>query len=186
MYRSVTARFHRTKSNDLAVTFLPLALAFGLRGVLRNAALSEAAFSIVQIALAAFLVAAFLWSYRFYFRSFRCTLVERGDQTQAFPAGSVTFERLIGDKSRIYERVLAKEILCLLEPGQDCGNAALQPERTFLLTAQPASDACRLIYRQSGHTYCAKFHPDPQQKAILLRWIAENNLPTSGEEGNES
>lgn len=186
MHQSITARFNRTKSNDLAVTFLPLALAFGLRGVLQKASLSPAAFSAVQVVLVVFLIVAFAWSYRFYFRAFRCTLVERGDGKQVFPEGSLTFERLIGDKARIYERVLANEMLCLLEPGQD--NVSLRPERNFLLTAQRASGACRLFYRQGGHTYCAIFHPDPQQKAILLRWIEENQqaAPTTGGQQIES
>lgn len=169
MYESTSRRFARSKNNDLFVTFFPLALAFGIRGLLQKAQLAPSLFLISQILLGIFLAAAFFLSYRFYFKSFRYTLVEKRENGHlGFPAGSLTFERVFGDKKRIYERVMADEMLGLSTPGVPAPPAEkVAAKNTYCLTAQSAQAACRLYYRQHNTTYCAVFYPDEQQKRVL-------------------
>ena len=94
-----------------------------------------------------------------------------------FPDDSLTFERVQNKKSRIYERVRRQEMLCLLEPGEDYDEKRFGPvSRTFLMTARSAKSAARLYYKQDGTVYCAKFHPDAEQNALLRRWIGENAI----------
>ena len=118
MYQSDVQRFERSKNTDLFVTFFPLVLAFGLRGFLLKTGLPEAALFAAQALLAVFLAAAFLLSHHCYFRLFRYTVAERGGS--GYPAESLTFERLCGKKSRIYERVLRGEMLYLAAPDERC------------------------------------------------------------------
>lgn len=176
MYQSEASRFVRTKSNDLTITFLPLLLAFGLRGVLKTMKIPGNIFMAIQVFLACFLVAVFVLSYRFYFRTFRYTIVDRdakrSDSRCQFPKGSLTFERLMGDKARIYERVMASEMLCLLEPNQTYDAARFgTPSKTYNLRAKAPATAYRLYYQQEGIVYCARFHPDEQQVSVLRSWI---------------
>ncbi len=171
MHQSEVGRFERSKTNDMIVTFLPIVLVFALRSVLRTADIPNSAFFAAQLVMALFLVAVFVLSYRFYFRTFRYTLVDLGRQERGYPAGSLTFERLMGDKARIYERVLSPEVLCLLEPGQEYDEKTYgAPAKTYDLTALPRSSAHRLYYRQESIVYCALFHPDPEQVEILRDW----------------
>ena len=182
MYQSVAARFERTKSNDLIITFLPLALAFGLRGVLQKAQLSAVGYYAGQAALAVFLVACFILAYRFYFRSFVYTVVDRGgrESQRGYPPGSLTFERYLGEKSRIYERVLAKEVVAFVPPGQT-GAPAPRPFQTYCLTVKPGATASRLYYRQEGKLYCAVFHPSQEQAEVLRSWAANSSHQTDKE-----
>ena len=172
------ARFSRTRNGDMAVTFVPILLAFGLRGVLSTASIPRAAFNLIQVCLVIFVAAAFILSYRFYFRSFRYTVVSKqgaGRKGGSYPPGSLTFERFINRKSRIYERVRAGEMLCLLAPGEPYDEKRFgAPSRRFNLTALSGSTAHRLYYRQKGIVYCALFHPSQEQAALLQSWIREN------------
>ncbi len=177
MYQCEVTRFARSRNNDLALTFVPILFAFGLRGVLSSADIPQTLFMIIQILLVAFVVAAFVLSYWFYFRYFRYTVVDKGEgkKGNSFPAGSLTFERLINKKARIYERVMAKEMLCLLAPGEDYDAARFgAPAKTYNLTAKAVSTAYRLYYRQEKTVYCALFHPDAEQIQVLRSWIEEN------------
>lgn len=44
------------------------------------------------------------------------------------------------------------------------------------MTARSAKSAARLYYKQDGTVYCAKFHPDAEQTALLRRWAGENAI----------
>ena len=181
MYQSDVQRFERSKNTDLFVTFFPLVLAFGLRGFLLKTGLPEAALFAAQALLAVFLAAAFLLSHHCYFRLFRYTVAERGGS--GYPAESLTFERLCGKKSRIYERVLRGEMLYLAAPDERCA-AYGKPSASYRLTVLPSRSACRLNNRQEGTLYCAAFHPDERQAAVLRRWTgqdkAENRPEAAG------
>lgn len=173
MYESTVERFERTQNNDLFVTFVPILLVFGLRGVLKNQ-ISSVAFLILQIVMALALIIWFLLSYRFYFRAFRYIMVD-DNRAHHFPVYSLTFERLLSKKSRIYERVMGNEMLCLLDPGEAYDEAQFGvSEKPYVLTALSESTAMQLYYKQDGKVYCAKFHPDEEQIRVLQAWINEN------------
>ena len=178
MYQCDVARFDRTRNGDMAVTFVPILLAFGLRGVLSTADIPRMAFNLIQVCLVIFVVAAFVLSYRFYFRSFRYTVVSSqgsGRKGSSYPPATLTFERFINRKSRIYERVRAGEMLCLLAPGEKYDEKRFGTlSRRFNLTALSASTAHRLYYKQKGIVYCALFHPNKEQTELLQSWIREN------------
>lgn len=179
MYQSVSQRFQRKGSNDLIVTFLPVVVVLTLHSYLRNAGLDPTVFRALQITSIVLLAALLAAVNHFYFRSFCYTLIDgsedRPREALRFPDDSLTFERVQNKKSRIYERVCRHEMLCLLEPGEVYDEARFGPvSRTFLMTANSAKSAARLYYKQDGAVYCAKFHPDAEQTALLRRWIEEN------------
>lgn len=181
MYQCEVTRFSRSRNGDMAVTFVPILFAFGLRGVLSTANIPRTAFLIIQVCLVIFVVAAFILSYWFYFRYFRYTVVSKqgdGRKGSSYPPASLTFERLINQKSRIYERVRAREMLCLLAPGEAYDEKRFgAPAKQYNLTALSASTAHRLYYRQKGIVYCALFHPNAEQVSMLQSWIRENQAP---------
>lgn len=180
MYQSVSQRFPRSKNNDLFVTFLPVIIVFTLHSYLRSAGLDEILFRVLQALAIALLVVLLLALNLFYFRAFRYTIVgsgqERPKELRMFPENSLTFERLQNKKSRVYECVKKKEMLCLLKAGEDYDETRFGPvTRTFNMTVCSAKTAVRLYYKQNGAVYCAKFHPDAEQTDLLRRWIDENN-----------
>ncbi len=161
MYQSISQRFRRKNSNDLIVTFLPVVVVLTLHSYLRNADLNPTLFRVLQITAIVLLAALLAAVNHFYFRSFCYTLIERVQNR----------------KSRIYERVRRQEMLCLLEPGEAYDEKRFGPvSRTFLMTARSAKSAARLYYKQDGTVYCAKFHPDAEQTALLRRWAGENAI----------
>ena len=173
MYESTVERFERTQNNDLFVTFVPILLVFGLRGVLKSQ-MRPTAFLILQIVMAIALVIWFVLSYRFYFRAFRYVMVD-DNRAHHYPVYSLTFERLLSKKSRIYERVMGNEMLCLLGPAEAYDEARFgASEKPYVLTALSEATAMRLYYKQDGKVYCAKFHPDEEQIQVLQTWIKEN------------
>lgn len=175
MYQSTATRFIRSKNNDIFVNFMPLLLVVGIRGVIRNTNISSGVLRVTDIILAGFLIIAFYTGQRFYFRSFRYTLVDRDkksvDQQNDFPDGSLTVECLCGSKARIYEQVMAEEMLCLTAPGESVDLPVDVPAKVYRLTTCALGTAHRLYYRQDGVVYCAVFHPDEQQAALLRSWI---------------
>lgn len=182
MYQSISQRFRRKNSNDLIVTFLPIVVVLTLHSYLRNADLNPTLFRVLQITAIVLLAALLAAVNHFYFRSFCYTLI---DGSESRPAAkrcasrtiSLTFERVQHRKSRIYERVRRQEMLCLLEPGEACDEKRFGPvSRTFLMTARSAKSSARLYYKQDGTVYCAKFHPDAEQTALLRRWAGENAI----------
>lgn len=173
MLQQVTSmRFTRNQNLDLAVTFLPIVTALGLRGLFQSMDLPETGFLLAQIALAAFLVGCFVLVFRCYFRSFRYVLTAAGgDRRGGYPPNALTFEQVLNKRVRPYECVRAGEMLALDAPGEDAGSALGRPKRTFLLTVRSRRTAYRLYYRQQGTLYCAVFHPDEQMAAALRRWL---------------
>ena len=174
MYESTVERFPRSANNDMFVTFFPILLAFGLRGLLQNR-VSQAAFLVLQIVMAICLVIWIFLIFRYYFRAFHYILV--GDESiHSYPARSLTFERVINKRSRIYERVMSGEMLCLLTPGESYDAVRFGPVAdTYVLTPLQKATAMRLYYKQGEAVYCAMFHPNTEQIQLLKRWICEND-----------
>lgn len=173
MHESRVERFPRSAHSDMFVIFFPIFLAFGLRGLLRSY-ISQAAFLVLQAVMAICLVLWIFLIFRYYFRSFHYVLV--GDESiHSYPARSLTFERVINKKSRIYERVMSGEVLCLLTSEQtyDVERFGTLAD-TFVLTPLKKKTAMRLYYKQDKAVYCAVFHPNAEQIHLLKHWICEN------------
>ena len=168
MYQSDVQRFERSKNTDLFVTFFPLVLAFGLRGFLLKTGLPEAALFAAQALLAVFLAAAFLLSHHCYFRLFRYTVAERGGS--GYPAESLTFERLCGKKSRIYERVLRGEMLYLAAPDERCAAYGKPGAPAGSITGRRGPSTARPFIRTNGRPLsCAGGPARTKRKTGLKR-----------------
>ena len=169
MKQVIVERFKRNRTADLCVTFLPILFAFGLRGVLQTTDIQVWLFNLVQIVLAALLIVFFVWSYLNYYRSFRYTLVDTESVFGGYPSGSLTFERLINKKSRIYERIMYQEARYLAAPGAAVPEQwAASKKNTYNLTVKRTSSAWRLYY--------AGFHPNQEQIATLDTWVNRSCL----------
>jgi len=155
------------------MTFMPIVIALAVWGVCQKSDITPQAFTVVKVILALFLVACLFVCTRFYFRSFVYTVSDntREGYDNGYPKMSLTFECFHNKKERIYERVMAKEMLALDGPGETAGATAFPPSRTFKLTVNSIKTASRLYYKQSGIIYCSVFHPDAEMTEILQSWI---------------
>lgn len=164
----------QSENNSLYLTFLPILIFFGgytfARAKIADLTISWIVRGIVIVVFFACIFCA----YKFYFRSFLYTLVEADRGNRQYPSESLTFERKINKKSRIYERIFKKEMLCLLCPDEKYDSKKYGvSEKPYNLTIYKKATAYRLYYKQQGVVYCALIHPDETQLEILKNWCGK-------------
>lgn len=173
MYEYTVERFQRSSNNDTFVLFIPILIVFGLNGVLKGQIVGTA-MSVLRILMFVVLMVWLILCLQFYFRSFHYVLIQ-GKEVNSYPGDSITFECIRNRKTRIYERVMKNEVLCILPYGQFC-EAVMEEEqcKPYILTTLSRRTAKQLYYIQDGKIYSAVFHPDREQEKILREWADEN------------
>lgn len=112
--------------------------------------------------------------YRKVLCSYRYTLIYAApseDDLDAFgkpkvwphPLGSLTIERMVGDKGKLYAQIQPQEYKAILAPGI----LAKEDAKKQCFTVLAKKSAHQLLYVQDGKTYLAYFSPSPEMAEKL-------------------
>ena len=170
MIQEICEHDKKSKSIDALISFLPLAVFAGGHSVISKQAFGlmekSAAYALAVLAT----IVTYYLVYRFYLCSFRYSLAP-AHKAGPFPPNTLTFERLVGNKARVYERVQMDEILALTAPGESLPLLAKEKSQSTSLTMLPSSSAHSLYYRRGGRLQRIYFHPTEELAGELRRAI---------------
>ena len=85
-------------------------------------------------------------------------------------AGTVVFEHMVGDKSKIMEVIEPKNILAVLDPNEAVPEE-LKPNRSMSMTVLSKKSAHKLIYIDKQKRVCIYFHPSDNFISTLRKTL---------------